>query len=408
MDGSKEFQDIQSWEPITVIKERVLDRSLLFAALLALFAFIIASFVSPTYAFSPGFFCDIGSLGGLFIVYFLRKKIPLRFKLSAVIAFVFFLFISSLMQYGTVSTQLPLSLLIPFLTILAFNLRVTLFVLAGVVFSFGLVAFLYLNGTIESRIINPLNDLTTLWTTTGIVLIVSGSIIVLLMDRYNQEMNIVIKKLKKRDSELVGHLEEKNVMIQEIHHRVKNNLAVVSGLLELQVLNIDDSDLQKTMQKSVNRILSIAKVHEKLYQSENFNKIPFKEYVDDLSKVILDSMNSERLDIQFESRIETEFLSINKGVPIGIIFNELITNSIKYGFRSDTENHIKITVTEKEGLIHAVYEDNGIGIDDFEEASSRSLGFSIIDSLFTQIKAEHKYETKDGFKVSFSFLPETE
>ncbi len=406
MSDKLDFPDIQSWEPILVIKERVLDRSLLFAAILASLAFIIASFISPTYGFSPGFYTDIVCLIGLYVVYYFREKAPLRFKLSAIIVFVFVLFISSLVQYGTVSTQLTLSILIPFLTILAYNLRVTLIVMAGVILSFGIIAFLYINGTIESRIENPLNDLITLWTTTGIVILVSSSIIVLMMNRYNEEMIGIVGKLKKRDKELVGHLEEKTVMIQEIHHRVKNNLAVVSGLLELQVLNIDDPDLQKTMQKSVNRILSIAKVHEKLYQSEDFNKIPFKEYVDDLSNVILASMNSERLDITFESEIETEFLSINKGVPIGIIFNELITNSIKYGFKPDKDNRILISISEHEDMIHATYSDNGVGIENFEEAASSSLGFSIIGSLLSQIKADYSYETQNGFKLSFSFPSE--
>lgn len=397
------LEDIKSWESITVIKERVMDRSLLFAAILALLAFTIASFVSPTYAFSPGFYIDIGSLSGLFVVYFLRGRIQLRFKLSAVIVFVYFLFITSLTQYGTISTQLTLSVLIPFLTIIAFNIRITLFVLLGVLLSFALIATLYITGIIESRIPNPLDNLSTLWTTTGIILLVSSSIIVLIMHRYDREMNLVIKKLKKRDNELVEHLKEKNVMIQEIHHRVKNNLAVVSGLLELQAMNIEDPNLKKLMQKSVNRIFSIAKVHEMLYQSDDFNKIPFKKYIDELTTVIFDSMNSDQLDIKFESQITLGFLDVHKGIPLGIIFNELITNSIKYGFKTQTDNRIKIKVQSKDGFIHATYEENGIGIENFEEATSKSLGFSLISSLLSQLNAEYKYQTDSGFKLDFLF-----
>lgn len=405
MDDGLGFQDIQSWEPTSVIKERIIDRSLVIALALTSVAFILGSFVSPTYAFSPGFYFDIVCILGLILIVLFRIRVGITFKIWFVIAFVYSLFISSLLQYGTVSTQLPLSVLVPFIAALAFNFRTSLLVLVWVTISFAIVAFLYINGLIESRVENPLNNLATLWVSTIVVFAVTSSVVILLMNRFNEEMISIVNKLKKRDKELVGHLEEKNVMIQEIHHRVKNNLAVVSGILELQVLNIEDPELQKTMQKSVNRILSIAKVHEKLYQSEDYNKIPFKEYVDDLSKVILDSMNSDRLDIQFESQIETKFLSVNKGVPLGIIFNELITNSIKYGFRPETHNLIKITVTEKEGLIHTIYEDNGVGVDNFEEASSKSLGFSIISSLLAQIKAEYQYDTKNGFKLSFSFPP---
>ncbi len=401
------FQEIQSWEPISVIKDRVLDHTLFFGALLALLAFIISSFVSPTYAFSPGFYLDIGSLSGLFIVYAFRKKLNLRFKLGCVILFVYFLFITSITQYGTVSTQLSLVVLIPFLCTIAFSSRVTIIVFMGIVVSFTVVAYLFVSNSIESRIPNPLNSLPTLWTTTGIILLVVTSLIILVMNRFNHEMNLIIKKLKKRDNELVGHLEEKNVMLQEIHHRVKNNLAVVSGLLELQMMNIENPDQKKMMQKSVNRILSIGKVHEMLYQSESYNRIPFKNYVDELAYMILKSMNSERLDINFESHIEPEFLSISKGIPLGIIFNELITNSIKYGFKPERSNLIKIHIHIKEGFIHTTYEDNGVGIDNFEEAYTKSLGFSLIESLLSQIHADYSYRTDDGFKLTFSFLPES-
>ncbi|MBO6524456.1 MAG: hypothetical protein JJ971_11560 [Balneolaceae bacterium] len=402
------FQDIQSWEPISVIKERVLDHTLFFGSLLALFAFITGSLISPTYAFSPGFYLDIGSISGLFIIYFIGNRISLRLKLAVVILFVFLIFLGSLTQYGTVSTQLTLVVIIPFLCTIAFNFRVTLFVLFGVLLSFALIAYLYISGSIESRIPNPLNNLPKLWITTGIIIFVASSIIILVMHRFNQEMDIVIKKLKKRDQELVGHLDEKNVMIQEIHHRVKNNLAVVSGLLELQVMNVESPEHKKMLQKSVNRILSIAKVHEMLYQSENFNQIPFKDYVDELAHTILKSMNSDQLDIKFESQIEIEYLNVTKGVPLGIIFNELITNSIKYGFNPNIESRIKIHVYSKEGLLHTTYEDNGVGIDDFEEAFTKSLGFSLIESLLSQIRAEHSYQTDNGFKLSFSFPSESD
>ena len=192
-------------------------------------------------------------------------------------------------------------------------------------------------------------------------------------------------------------------MIQEIHHRVKNNLAVVSGLLMLQMSSIDDEKLTVAMQKSVNRIMSIAKVHQMLYQSEDFNKIPFKQYVDELADEILSTMNSEDKNIQFQSSIDIEYMSINHSVPLGIIFNELITNSIKYGFNGTTENHIQITGTLVENSVHICYLDSGPGIMNFEEASTKSLGFSLIESLFTQIDATFEYNTAQQFRLDFRF-----
>ena len=118
-------------------------------------------------------------------------------------------------------------------------------------------------------------------------------------------------------------------------------------------------------------------------------------------------MNAAENDIHFESNIEVKYLSINHSVPLGIIFNELITNSIKYGFSNGYENHMQITVTPTDDMIHVTYEDNGPGIENFDEASSKSLGFSLINSLLTQIDAEYSYETDEQFKLSFSFKDES-
>ncbi len=199
------------------------------------------------------------------------------------------------------------------------------------------------------------------------------------------------------------NLNEKNVLLQEIHHRVKNNLAVVSGLLSLQSYKIDDVRSKFILEKSTNRIMSIAKVHEMLYESKNFNRIPFNQYISELSTIILDSMNHDGKQITFDTNIKVEYISINHGVPLGIIFNELITNSVKYGFNGSADNTIMISVTQKDDRIEVNYEDNGVGIVDFKTAASKSLGFTLVESLMHQIEADYKYDTQNKFKLSFSF-----
>tara|TARA_B100001109_G_C18774055_1_gene432192 strand:- start:275 stop:991 length:717 start_codon:yes stop_codon:yes gene_type:complete len=230
------------------------------------------------------------------------------------------------------------------------------------------------------------------------------------VDRYNEKLNqifsdLLVKtdELTKRDELLQENLREKNVLLQEIHHRVKNNLAIVSGLLELQSLKEKDKTIQNTLKKSTNRIMSIAKVHQFLYQSESFDKIPFKMYIDQLAEVILSTMNSDQKQITFNSNISVDYLNINNGVPLGIIVNELITNSIKYGFPDDDGNEISISISETDNRIVFNYRDNGVGIADFESASSKSLGFSLINSLLTQIQATSNYHTEEHFELSFSY-----
>lgn len=199
------------------------------------------------------------------------------------------------------------------------------------------------------------------------------------------------------------NLNEKNVLLQEIHHRVKNNLAVVSGLLSLQSFKIKDPKSKFILEKSTNRIMSIAKVHEMLYESKNFNRIPFERYINELATIILDSMNYDAKSIQFSTDIAVDFISINHGVPLGIIFNELITNSVKYGFYSNNNNVIKIKVSQNDGRFEVIYEDNGIGIENLEVAISKSLGFTLIESLMNQIEADFEYDTNGKFKLCFSF-----
>lgn len=217
--------------------------------------------------------------------------------------------------------------------------------------------------------------------------------------------NITEQVLK--DRVIQNNLEEKNVMLQEIHHRVKNNLAVVSGLLDLQSLHLSDGETQEILKKSTNRILSIAKVHEMLYESKDFNRLPFDDYIIELTKIILASMNMENRKVEIETNISVKNVNINLGVPLGIIFNELITNSVKYAFNIPRENsesnRISIHVKPVNGQIEVEYQDNGPGIPDFEKASNESLGFTLIAALMEQIQGNYNYDTFGKFMLSFSF-----
>ena len=216
-----------------------------------------------------------------------------------------------------------------------------------------------------------------------------------------QESNL---KLQLRDKDLLERNHEKSILLQEIHHRVKNNLAVVSGLLQLQLFRINDSESRFILQKSTNRIMSIAKVHEMLYESENFDKIQFEQYLRELTTLITDSMDDLSTDVLFEYDIKVDSIDMHLGVPLGIIVNELITNSFKYGFTPSSEKRIKIEIFSDENRIFVEYSDSGVGIENFEIASQKGLGFTLIKSLLEQIEAEYRYETTDFFKLSFNFL----
>ena len=201
----------------------------------------------------------------------------------------------------------------------------------------------------------------------------------------------------------VEALKEKEVLISEIHHRVKNNLAVISSLIDLQRLETDDEYVIDILQKTQNRIHSIAGVHELLYNSDDLSSIPFRQYLSNLINRHLDVYveDKKKIDINIDSSVET--LSINQALPLGVLISELVTNSFKHAFKDRSEGEILLKVTSDKEKVHVLYSDNGPGFnkDDFEKG--KGLGITIIKALIGQLHADYVLKSEDGFNLKFSF-----
>ncbi|HCD51842.1 MAG TPA: hypothetical protein DEQ34_05310 [Balneolaceae bacterium] len=215
------------------------------------------------------------------------------------------------------------------------------------------------------------------------------------------EMNeyLVETKDKLKDS-----LEEKVILLSEIHHRVKNNLAIVSGLLELQAMDTSDETVETTLHDMAHRIQSIAGVHELLYDSKNFSDISFHSYIKKLLKNIGNTANGKKEVELIVDVDESITVNINQAVPLGLLLNELVTNSFKYAFKNVDNPQIIFKITVEEDDIYTVeYSDNGPGfnIDKYENPSS--LGFTLIRTLFTQLHAEVHFEDDKSLPITFSF-----
>ncbi len=395
------------------LKQDLIDKVLLVGTSIGVFVFLISLFPLENFLLNADFFFDILGLGVLFTTYFFRDRISLEVKMNTINVILIMLLISDLLENGINTPDFILMVLIPFFTILVYNLRVMLIVFGFCSVLFIGIGHLYHLEIISSPDYNIAEGSIFRWYETLLMLSVVTFVITLFVSKFNDRVYNLILNLEKQNKELVKsqtlieeNLNEKNVLLQEIHHRVKNNLAVVSGLLSLQSYHVENEQLKMVLEKSMNRILSIAKVHEMLYESKKFNNIPFEEYIQELSEIILSSMNQENKEIKFSTDISVDRLSINHGVPLGIIFNELITNSVKYGFEETQGNQILISVKQVGENIKVVYSDNGVGIHDFESASEKSLGFTLIKSLMQQIEAEYEYETENKFQLSFSFPAE--
>jgi len=220
-----------------------------------------------------------------------------------------------------------------------------------------------------------------------------------------------ITYLKNYQSRLEESLAEKEILIKEIHHRVKNNLAVISGLFALQAMYVDKEDAETLtiLQESQSRIKSIAAIHEKLYQNHVFSSIEIKGYLTDVVSEIAETYVRNDKKIKIEVLGDEVSLNVNQAVPFGILANELIVNAYKYAF--DGKNHGKIDVSLTvvgEELIFCVG-DNGIGLaEDFDINELNSLGMTLIQTLAEQLDAVFDWDTKKGEGVNFkiSFIPD--
>ena len=219
------------------------------------------------------------------------------------------------------------------------------------------------------------------------------------------------KNLLTHQDELENSLNEKNTLLAEIHHRVKNNLAVISGMLQMQSFKETDEQIQKKLLDSTLRIKSMANIHEQLYQSNSFSNMAFDVGLKNLIHTILDTMDDD-------GKIKTEFqlapveLNINQAVPCCLIINEVLTNSIKHAFTGKEEGLIITALEHNSDTIKLAIYDDGVGFpDDMDSNVNHSLGMVLIESLAQQLDATYEYKSRESapgaiFQIQFTLSDE--
>lgn len=213
-----------------------------------------------------------------------------------------------------------------------------------------------------------------------------------------------ISDLKKREKELRSTLHEKEILLQEIHHRVKNNLAVISGLLELQVHEYPDTKFQRLTRESQMRIQTMAMIHEKLYQSQSLTRISVGEYIHQLLEHIKNSISYGESQVKIDTEIADVELNINLAIPFALALNEIVTNALEHAFVGQKKGKIEIKLEDLGEHLHITISDNGVGLPDGEEYGEKnSLGVTLINALFTQIDADWTVKVDEGFTYDISF-----
>jgi two-component sensor histidine kinase len=212
--------------------------------------------------------------------------------------------------------------------------------------------------------------------------------------------------LRVRQDELARNLKEREVLLQEVHHRVKNNLQVISSLINMQVRRLEPGPSRDALDECQMRVLAIALIHEKLYQSRDYSEVQFAEYARSLAASVFHTLGVSRSDVALELAIDDIPLGVDRAIPCGLVLNELVTNALKHAFPAGRKGTIRVVLARlAAGRIRLAVEDDGRGLPEgFDIHAVASMGSQLICTLAEQLDAELEVIRGNGatFQLTFS------
>jgi two-component sensor histidine kinase len=213
-----------------------------------------------------------------------------------------------------------------------------------------------------------------------------------------------ITERKQAEAQVQASLNEKELLLSEVHHRVKNNLQIISSLLNLRFRKVKDAETRAAFEDSQARIRSIALIHERLYRSQDFARVDFAAYVSDLTRSLFRSLSVDPNQVRLRMEIASLALPLDTATPLGLMVNELITNSLKHAFPNGRPGEIVISLQADEARnLVLTYGDDGVGLpSDFALEKSPGLGMQLISLLAGQVngKVEVSRVTGAEFKIT--------
>jgi two-component sensor histidine kinase len=220
-----------------------------------------------------------------------------------------------------------------------------------------------------------------------------------------RESKIFEQRLNERKAteQTIKHaLSEKDILLAEIHHRVKNNLAIIASLFNLQLSTVENEDAKNILLESKNRVKSMALIHDRLYKSDNMTDVDFAKYTKELIDEIQYSYPTVSRAVVVNTHISNIRLNVNTAIPCGLILNELLTNCYKYAFVGRVNGIIEIEFTSIGNMLRLVVKDNGVGLkENYKE--SESLGMVVIQSLSEQLDGDFKFTVDNGTMFELKF-----
>ncbi|HMR18509.1 MAG TPA: sensor histidine kinase [Sphingobacterium sp.] len=235
-----------------------------------------------------------------------------------------------------------------------------------------------------------------------LAVIILGSVMLI---RKNRQINKQNRIINTQLGELTKTLEQKQVLLSELQHRVKNNLQHVISILEIQKESVDFNNIDELIRGNQNRIHSMALLHKKLNVADNVNEVDLKRYVTELVGLVKESYDNHKKKISLHIKCDIESISIEKALPLGLIITELVSNSMKHAFKKRSAGIIRIEITKDEilGQNKLYYSDNGEGFD-FNVTSEKGLGQEIIKGLIDQLDGNVEAKNDNGFELTVDFV----
>ncbi len=230
-----------------------------------------------------------------------------------------------------------------------------------------------------------------------------------LKKKKNEELEIQRQQINEQNELNKKMLIEKEWLLKEIHHRVKNNLQIVISLLNTQSAYLDNEDALMAIQNSQHRMHAMSLIHQKLYQSDNLANIDMSWYIHELINYMKECFDTDK-NIHFVLEVEKTYLDVAQAVPMGLIINEAVNNAIKYAFPEDRKGEVRIVLKNTgENNYKLQIADNGVGLpEDFEETERDSLGMNLMIGLSDQIDGVFEMKNDNGLKITITFTRNTE
>jgi PAS domain S-box-containing protein len=211
-------------------------------------------------------------------------------------------------------------------------------------------------------------------------------------------------ELTARQAQLVQHLKERDVLLQEIHHRVKNNLQVISSLISMQVRKLEPGTSREALEECQTRVLAIALIHEKLYQSKDYAGVEFAEYARSLAANVFRTLGTSRHNVTLDLAIDPIPLPIDRAIPCGLLINELITNALKHAFPGPRGGVVRVGLTRDGAELVLEVRDDGVGLPEAWNAyQMKSMGLQLVVTLTEQLRGALAVDGRGGASFQIRF-----